>query len=110
MFSAKSTHYICDLNDSTSANKAMKLIYEVTSLRLSSNLFSKSAIPLVPELCSDTTVPVFNYKYLILLSKSIITRVMEDSVYNGYCYMIGVLRITVLIISTYFLRDSIGLL
>ena len=110
MFSAKSTHYICDLNDSTSANKAMKLIYEVTSLRLSSNLFSKSAIPLVPELCSDTTVPVFNYKYLILLSKSRRTGATEESIFNGYCYMIGVLRITVIIISTYFLRDYIGLL
>ena len=51
-----------------------------------------------------------NLKSFILSYSSRRTGVMEEYISSYHYYRLGILRITVLMISTYFLRDYIGLL
>ena len=108
-FSSKSNHSIWDLNNITPENTAMPYIWAATPLRFSYHLFSNSAISLVPPLCPTPTVPIFSSICFTLLSRSIRTRVMVESTYSDHFYRLGALIIPVLMLSTYFLRDSTGL-
>ena len=105
-----STHFVCDLNHIPPTNTAMLSIKVVNSHRYYSHLFSNTAISLVHTLCHALSLPVDNCDCFILSSRSISIGVMAESISSDHCYGLRVLSITVLMISTFSLRDSIGIL
>ena len=72
--------------------------------------FMCRTLPLLLYIVIPTHVQNPSLRYLILFYRSIRTRIIEESIFSHHCSRLGVLSITVLMISIYLLRECIDLL